>query len=86
MAQEQIITTIPADEFWARMEHIIDSKIRQHKITDKTHETYSITAVAKKLKRSNAKVVELINIGLLKATPDGRISARALNEYLDNTI
>ena len=46
---------------------------------------FTINQTAKRLCLAHATVKKLIYAGRLKATPDNRITEKAINEYLGNT-
>jgi len=45
---------------------------------------FYINQVAKQMNTSYRRIKKLIELGLLKTTRDGRISQRAIDEYLEN--
>lgn len=47
---------------------------------------YYINQVAKMMNSSFRKVKSLIEDGLLRTTKDGRISQRAIDDYLENRV
>lgn len=85
--ENQILISIPADQFWAKMARLIDERTQQ--IIDKSKpdpmQSYSINQVAKLLGRGHATIKELIKDGLLIATPDSRILHLELENYLTRT-
>ncbi|MCX6257952.1 MAG: helix-turn-helix domain-containing protein [Bacteroidia bacterium] len=50
-----------------------------------SHKLMTINQVAKRLNRGHTTIKKLIAHGVLKSTPDGRITEAALTEYLNNT-
>ena len=45
---------------------------------------FTINQVAKRLKRSHATITKLVKCGVLKATADGLVSEKSINNYLKN--
>jgi hypothetical protein len=45
---------------------------------------YTINEVAKRLHRAHNTIKKLVSQGLLRTTPDGLISEKAINDYLIN--
>lgn len=84
----QVIISIPEPEFWDKlnnhMQKLIDSRIDKLIEQQKPErlESYSINRSAKILKRSHHTVKILIRDGILKTTPDSRILASELEDYL----
>lgn len=46
---------------------------------------YTINEVAKRLRRGHSTIKKLVAQGILRTTPDGMISEKAINDYLSNT-
>jgi hypothetical protein len=79
---------IPVDELkWHIQDAIeeLDSKKEAQLKEQKERETlYSINEVAKRLRRAHATIKRLVAQGVLRTTPDGLISEKAINDYLKN--
>ena len=45
---------------------------------------YTINQVAKKLGRAHKTISKLVQMGVLKATPDNLIAEQSINDYLKN--
>lgn len=74
---EKIIVT-SSEELKKIIGNVIDEKFPKEEITEKT---YSINQVAKLLGRSHKKISDLVNLGILKTTPDNRIFESSLRAY-----
>lgn len=86
--EDQILISIPADKFWAKMEKMIEA--RTQKITDaiidstksRTPKLYSLSKAGKILHRKPETIKKLIESGVLRATDDGKITQQAIDDYL----
>lgn len=66
---------------------VMKSVLREHeKEKIDPNAVYYINQVAKMMNSSYRKIKQLAEKGLLKTTKDGRISQRAIDEYLENRI
>lgn len=45
---------------------------------------YTVNEVAKRLRRAHSTIKRLVAQGVLRSTPDGLISEKAINDYLKN--
>jgi len=62
-----------------------DSKKNAKVIERKEMETlYTINEVAKRLRRAHITIKRLVAQGSIRTTSDGRISEKAINDYLKN--
>lgn len=67
------------------MRKVVREELKQYlPKPDPNGKTYSRAEVCKILKRGSRKVNELIDLGIIKITKDGKITEEALNDYLDN--
>lgn len=81
----QILISIPEEEYWGKMQALIDSRHHVVKRNDSLDAvTYSINQVRIILKRGHDTVKRLIDAGVLKTTPDGRIKRSEVERYLEN--
>lgn len=84
----QVIISMPEPEFWDKMnsqiEKLIGSRIDRLLDQQKPErlESYSINKSAKILKRSHHTIKMLIRDGVLKSTPDSRVLASELEDYI----
>lgn len=83
----QFLISIPEEQFWAKFQSIIDSRINQILQENKptNPETFSINKVSRMLKRKHSTVKDLVMSGAIKSTDDGRITQAAINDYLKET-
>lgn len=80
---------IPVNELKLHLMEAIEeaeTKKRLLQIEAKQKETlFTINEVAKRLGRAHSTIKKLISQGILRTTADGRISEKAINDYLTNT-
>lgn len=80
------MVVIPVDELKCHLREVL-TEIESQKESLKKEQgeresLYSINQVAKRLKRAHRTIKNLIAQGLLRTTPDGLISEKAINDYL----
>ncbi len=63
---------------------IENRKENQKKYKEERETLYTINEVAKRLRRAHATIKRLTAQGVLRTTPDGLISEKAINDYLKN--
>jgi len=80
-----IFTDGTKENFSALVENIViqamERKEAKSLVSDEVH---TINQVANRLKMAHATIKKLVKTGQLKATADGKITEKALNEYLGN--
>jgi len=87
MNQQIMFIPVPVDEFWSKVETIIDTRIKANLPNkDLKANTYSVTRTAKILRRGNPAIEKMMEAGILKPTADGRIPQSEIEKYLDNNL
>lgn len=85
---ETKMIVIPVSELKYHIQDAIkelDSKKEAQLKEQKERETlYTINQVAKRLKRAHKTIKTLIAQGLIRTTPNGLISEKAINDFLKN--
>ena len=85
---ETKMVIIPVNELRVCLLEIISEaetlKEQQKKEKENNETLYSVNQVARRLKRAHVTIKRLIAQGLIKTTPDGRISEKSINDYLLN--
>ena len=57
-------------------------EVERERVSSQSDATYSVAAVAKRLKMAHATVKKLIRENYLEITTNGRITERSIHEYL----
>lgn len=82
------LIVIPANELFNMIESVIEKaenrKAEKEKEKAQRETLFTINQVARKLGRAHATIKRLVAEGVIKATPDGMISEKSINEYLMN--
>jgi len=82
------LIVIPANELFNMLESVIENtenrKAEKEKERLQRETLYTINQVAHKLGRAHATIKKLVAEGVIKATPDGMISEKSVNDYLMN--
>ncbi len=77
----QSIVVLKSDEVKEILKEAL-LEIEREKVSSQTDATYSVAAVAKRLKMAHATVKKLIRENYLEITRNGRITERSINEFL----
>ena len=77
------IISIPEDEFWSKMERLIDSRIEVLKPAPELEKSYTINQARKLMKRAHETVTAMVSEGLIKTTKDGRIPESEIRGVLE---
>ena len=82
------IIVIPANELFSMIEIVLEKaesrKVEKELEKKQSENLYTINQVARRLGRAHSTIKKLASSGVLRTTPDGLISEKAINEYLKN--
>jgi hypothetical protein len=86
---ETKMVIIPVSELkYHLLEILQEAENRKQRLYEEKKQSemlYTRNEVAKRLRRAHSTITKLIEQGILKATSDGLISEKAINDYLSNT-
>ncbi|MCX6257945.1 MAG: helix-turn-helix domain-containing protein [Bacteroidia bacterium] len=84
--EKEEIRSVDIKKIIGEFENVVKRCLTEHECTKTiSHKLLTINQVAKRLNRGHTTIKKLIAHGVLKSTPDGRITEIALAEYLNNT-
>ena len=81
---EKTLIYMEADVLWGTIDKITRKAVKEQLATERERESPALTifAVAKKLRRAHITVKKMVQAGVFHLTPDGKILASEVNQYL----
>lgn len=83
------LIVIPANELFNMIESVMEKaetrRVEKQQEKQQSENLFTINQVARKLGRAHATIKKLVADGAIRATSDGMISERSINDYLRNS-